>query len=403
MAGTILRKQVIETDVLTLARQRVAVLFDRYDNINVSFSGGKDSTVVLNLVHEEALKRGQKFTVHFVDEEVIPPETETYVRRAMKMPMISRFDWICLPTKQRNACSRHTPWWIAWDPEVRDLWTREPPPEGIWTLKGFDPARHGTRNLQELLHPKENGNVADVLGIRAAESLRRYRSVAKRVGDNWISRSSTVPHVYTCKPIYDWSTADVWTAPEKFDWDWNRAYDRMQSFGIPRHAQRVAPAFAEEPLRDLPIWRECWPDMWDKVCYRVPGAATAARYAKTPLYGYGGVMADKPGDMTWQEAIRGEIMKFPDAKIRGDLAARVQQMIANHDRKTKDDNAEKMPPEKRHLAAPDPLPEAEPHHATGVCWGLLLMIVKRGDLRNRKMAMYGRNRDSDPEAPEEKT
>ena len=378
MVNRILPKKIIDTDVLTLARQRIEVLFDRYDNINVSFSGGKDSTVVLNLVHDEAEKRNVPITVHFVDEEVIPPETEDYVRRALEMPMIKRFDWICLPTKQRNACSKSSPWWTAWDPEQRELWCRDAPPEGIFEHPLFDNKRHGTRNLQEIFHPRENGNVADVLGIRAAESLRRYRSVAKRTHDNWISRSGQVGHVYTCKPIYDWSTEDVWTAPSLLNWDYNVAYDRMEAFGISRHAQRVAPAFAEEPLRDLPIWRECWPEMWEKVLLRVPGAATAGRYSKSPLYGYGGAAKDKPAGMSWQEAIKGEVLKFPDLKTRKGLADRIKQMVSNHERKSDG----------------DPIPEIEPHPHTGVSWGLLYMIAKRGDLRGRKDALYGRNKDN---------
>jgi predicted phosphoadenosine phosphosulfate sulfurtransferase len=381
MAG-VLKKKVVKTDTLTLARERISTLFDRYDHVNVSFSGGKDSTVVLNLCHDEAMKRGRKITVHFIDEEVIPPETEDYVRRAMKMPAISKFWWICLPTKQRNACSKQSPWWVAWDPNCPELWCRPAPPEGIFEYPGFDPEVHGTRNIQELLFNRDDGIVADVLGIRAQESLRRYRSVAKRETDNWISRSGTVPWVLTCKPIYDWTTEDVWTAPRVLGWDYNVAYDMMERFGISRHAQRVAPAFAEEPLRDLPIWRECWPEMWEKVLLRVPGAATAGRYSKTPLYGYGGVMKDRLDGMSWQEAIAHEITKF-DPKTQRALAERLKGMVSNHERKCAERGEDKT------------VPEDEPHPHTGICWSLLYMIAKRGDLRNRKLALYGRNRDKD--------
>lgn len=45
-------------DVLTAARQRIARTFDDFDRVCVSFSAGKDSTVMLHLVAEEARRRG---------------------------------------------------------------------------------------------------------------------------------------------------------------------------------------------------------------------------------------------------------------------------------------------------------------------------------------------------------
>ncbi|EAA2780639.1 phosphoadenosine phosphosulfate reductase, partial [Salmonella enterica] len=44
------RKIPLGTDVLTAARQRIADTFDQFKRICLSFSGGKDSTVMLHLV-----------------------------------------------------------------------------------------------------------------------------------------------------------------------------------------------------------------------------------------------------------------------------------------------------------------------------------------------------------------
>ena len=48
----------IGINVLEAARQRIAWTFDTFEKISVSFSAGKDSTVMLHLVMDEAISRG---------------------------------------------------------------------------------------------------------------------------------------------------------------------------------------------------------------------------------------------------------------------------------------------------------------------------------------------------------
>src|SRR5207245_8992814 len=115
-----------------------------------------------------------------------------------------------------------------------------------------------------------------------------------------LSRHHQFPHITHADPIYDWTHDDVWLAPDRFGWDYNRAYDLMSKAGIPVSQQRCAPPFGEQPIRRLWSYKQCWPELWAKMVDRVPGAATAARYANTTLYGYGGKGYTKPDGQSWR-------------------------------------------------------------------------------------------------------
>ena len=360
-----MRKLELEQDVLALARERVAHTFDRFDHVAVMFSGGKDSTVCLELTLAEAKRRKRvPLDVIFFDEEAQAPETIEYMTRTQHREDVA-LRWYCIPVKHRNACSRRSPYWNPWAPEHADKWCRPLPDGAITDLAGFD--RRTIPDCASLVFPYEKyGQVGEICGIRAGESLRRYRCVTARTYENYIAQCPTAAHVYFTKPIYDWTTEDVWTAPAKLGWDYNRAYDVMEKAGISRHVQRVCPPYGEEPLQNLWMYGVCWPDLWEKMIRRVPGAATAARYSRSPVYAFAGKLG-KPADMSWPDVIAGVIARWPP-EIGADIAHRIKAWIDLHN---KDTNGA-------------PIPDSVPHPVSGVCWELIHKIAIRGDLKNRK-------------------
>jgi len=62
-------KRGLGISVYQAAQERIAWTFDTFDKIYLSFSGGKDSTVMLHLVMAEAEKRGRKVGLLFIDWE----------------------------------------------------------------------------------------------------------------------------------------------------------------------------------------------------------------------------------------------------------------------------------------------------------------------------------------------
>ena len=94
-------------DVLTAAKERISWTFDNFPRIFVSFSGGKDSTVMLHLVAAEAKKRDQKIGLFFVDWEAQYKFTISHVEEMFTLykGIIDPY-WISLPLKTVNAVSQ---------------------------------------------------------------------------------------------------------------------------------------------------------------------------------------------------------------------------------------------------------------------------------------------------------
>lgn len=365
-------RRFVEDDVLTLARQRASHIFDLFEHVCVLFSGGKDSTAALHITLEEAERRGRlPLRAIFYDEEAIPFETEAYVRRVAQDERIA-LEWLCVPFECRNACSVTEPYWYPWAPEAEPLWCRPLPPEAITTLKGFrsePPAKRiGFPEATPLLFTPGQGSIGIVMGIRAAESMTRQRAVSYKVVDNYMNHCTTwrrqglvATKVY---PIYDWTTADVWTAPAQFGWDYNRAYDALEMLGVGHDQQRCSPAFGEQPLGGLWQYAEAFPDVWSKMTERVAGVGAAYRYARTELYGYGKVAPPPPG-MSWEDYIANMIRRHPD-DIQVHVARRVKTLLHGHYARTAD----------------RPAPRVK-HPDSGVSWSMLYMIAMRGDLKER--------------------
>ena len=108
------KKEYSDTNVFDAGIERIKYLFDAFDNVVVNFSGGKDSTCILNMSLSVARELKRKVTVNFYDEEAIHPPTIEYVERVSKIEEVD-LNWYCLEFKHRNACSIEQPYFYGWD------------------------------------------------------------------------------------------------------------------------------------------------------------------------------------------------------------------------------------------------------------------------------------------------
>lgn len=137
------QKLPLDKNVLIAAKERLEWVFDTFESICLSFSGGKDSTVLLHLLASEALVRKRTFKVLFIDWEVQYQATIDHVDAMRKQyrDCIDKFYWVCLPMTTVSSVSQYQPEWTAWAPNVE--WVRQPPEGAITEPEYFPFYVHG--------------------------------------------------------------------------------------------------------------------------------------------------------------------------------------------------------------------------------------------------------------------
>ncbi len=301
-------KKPLGVNVLEASRERISWAFDTFQRLYVSFSAGKDSTVMLHLVMDEARKRRIKVGVLFIDLE---GQYKITIEHAMRCCERYRdaieLYWICLPIHLRNGVSVFETHWMCWDADRENDWIRRPPECAITNERFFPFFRKGME-FEEFVpafgHWYGKGQMTGCfVGIRSDESLNRYRTIAghgtkldNKKYTNWIG--DTLFNVY---PIYDWKTEDIWTYHGKYpDRPYNGLYDLMYKAGLSIHQMRICQPYGDDQRKGLWLFHIIEPETWARVVARVNGANGGAMYAGETgnISGYRAI--SKPENHTWK-------------------------------------------------------------------------------------------------------
>lgn len=287
----------------------------------MSFSAGKDSTVMLHLVAEEARRRGRKFGVLLIDLEAQYQFTIEHALRCRDMYRdCSEWSWVCLPINLRNAVSMFQPQWTCWDDAASKQWVRKPPGDAIidhaafpWFVPGME--------FEEFVPAfgswySGGKSTACFVGIRTDESLNRFRtiaSVSKERLDGLSYTTKVIDSVYNFYPLYDWKTEDIWTwharNPER---PYNKLYDLMYQAGLSIHQQRICQPYGDDQRKGLWLYHLIEPQTWGRVVSRVAGANSGATYIQESgnMTGYRSVTL--PPGHTWRSFAEMLLSSLPD-------------------------------------------------------------------------------------------
>jgi len=309
-----------DKNVYDAAVERIAYIFATFERVYVSFSGGKDSGVLLNLVIDYVRKNNiqRKVGVQILDNEANYGASLEFMHSILSKNLdILDVYWCCLPITLPCTVSSYAVEWQCWGERDKARWIR-PMPDAPYIVniknKPFDffvedmSYDHFWDGFAEWY--SQGKSCANLIGIRTAESLNRFRAILNdrketMEGKMWTKRNTE--HTYNCYPIYDWRTEDIWTANAKFEWEYNKLYDIFYKAGVPVHKMRVASPFMSESKSSLGLYRVIDPHVWATLCARVQGANFIATYGKQINY----TTFSLPPGHTWKSFVKFLLATLP--------------------------------------------------------------------------------------------
>lgn len=310
-----MKKIALATNVVEESLKRLEELYALGHRLVISFSSGKDSTVLLELAIIAA-KKTNRLPVEVImrDEEILFPHSFEFAEQTANRDEID-FKWILIDEPIINVFCRENPYWYPFDRRKKELWVRNPPSNCIY-LKD-------AKSLGDITNVKrypiiDNQKLFQVIGIRTSESRRRNIALSQSRG--FLSKNSYKnTGAYSCKPIYDWDDLDIWKAISQFKWNYNHAYNVLLRYGIPNKQLRVSPlTIHKKAIRDIIIASKLpeYQDWYLKVKTRIKGIDEIEKFGDKIL------LPIKHPNETWENYYKREILNcdIQWIKERGEYA-----------------------------------------------------------------------------------
>jgi len=365
-----------DKNVYQASKERISKVFDDFERIYISFSGGKDSSVMTHLVLEEARKRNRIVGLLIIDLEAQYADTIKHIEQMVEMYKDNiDLHWACLPLLLRNAVSNYQPRWVCWDEIKKNIWVRQKPFYAK-TQKDY-PFFIDNMEFEEfiVLFGEWYSNYGEYLtaafiGIRADESLHRYRAIASHKNGltykayKWTTKISK--NLFNIYPIYDWKTEDIWVFHGKFrDKPHNKIYDKMNMAGVKLSQQRLCQPYGDDQRRGLWLYHILEPETWYKVVARVNGVNSGSLYINENgnMTGYNKIT--KPENHTWQSFCN-LLLKTMPRKTREHYVIRFKKFISGWQ-------------DRGYITIPEEAPEELESKCWAPSWRRMCKVILRND------------------------
>lgn len=270
-------------DVVEAAERRIKNVFSNNLPVYMSFSGGKDSLalgqLVLSLIQRNQI-RPEQLTVQFIDEEAIFPCIEKTVIEWRRRFMLAgaAFEWFCIEVKHFNCFNdlSEEENFICWDSEKEGVWVRPPPPFAVRSHPLLRPRKDAYQDFM----PRVCMDGVTMTGVRAAESVQRLQYMARlNTGAGGMTGRRQV------FPVYDWRDSDVWLYLRDQGVEIPEIYLYLWQSGSNKRQLRVSQFFSTDTARSLVRLNEYYPDLMERIIRREPNAYLAALYWDSEMFG----------------------------------------------------------------------------------------------------------------------
>lgn len=275
------RPEVVLDDlnVFDAALERIRWLFEEFDGkVVASNSGGKDSTVVLELAAMVAKERGElPLNVYWLDQECEFQSTVDYQRYLMYERDDIKFTWYQIPFLLENSTNQDDPWLKVWG--EGEEWVRPREPGSVHENRF---GRKYWLGLLDSIAATDWNGWAILDGIRSEESPARRLASRSKPMYKWVTWSvgagvgpkTPNPNGYRFHPIFDWKFQDIWKAINDNGWQYNAHYDHLFQYGVPKRSMRVSNYHHESALKSLHFLQELEPETWEAATRRLQGINT---------------------------------------------------------------------------------------------------------------------------------
>jgi predicted phosphoadenosine phosphosulfate sulfurtransferase len=268
--------------VLEAALDRVRYLFDEFPNVVVQFSGGKDSTAILNIALKVAEEKNRlPLRVMFIDQELEWQTVVDHIREVMSDPRIDPW-WLQIPFLIENATSTRENFLLTWDPDRKNVWVRPQEPNSVKVNK------FGAKYWNDLF-PKipaveyPGQKMCFLGGVRCEESPTRRVCLTHAATYKHITFGRKLDSAglhFTFYPLYDWSLTDVWKFIHDNKIPYCGLYDEMFKQGVALNKMRVSNLNHETAVHALFFLQEVEPTTWNLITRRLNGIAMAGQMKK---------------------------------------------------------------------------------------------------------------------------